>query len=168
MDPIHTWLDPAAVRQLADRLLNPSPQTTNAATGMGFNDSFIGFEADPSAAEQATPTTSLTFSARLNSFADWLRQDFAATGIFILNDEGIIAFSDGKHESFLNLARNLAPSRSPTPSLNAPVHLKIATKVNLVLIPTKPTNPRFLVAALIPEHPQASTFQRILENFPNP
>jgi hypothetical protein len=168
MDPIHTWLDPAAVRELADRLLNPSPQTANAPTGMGFNDSFVGFEAEPPAAEQATPLASATFSARLTSFADWLRQDFAATGIFILDDEGGLAMSDGKHESLHNLARSLAPSRSLTPSLNAPVHLKIAAKMNLVLIPTQPTNPRFLIAALMPELPGPSTFQRILESFPTP
>ncbi|MCX8497632.1 MAG: hypothetical protein ORN51_15740 [Akkermansiaceae bacterium] len=168
MDPIHTWLDPAAVRELADRLLNPSPQTTNSAPGMGFNDSFVGFEADPSTAAQTAPVTSATFAARLNAFADWLHQDFAATGIFILDDEGALAFSDGKNESLHSLARSLVLSRSLTPSLNAPVHLKIAAKMNLVLIPTQATNPRFLIAALMSELPISSTFHRISENFPTP
>jgi len=40
--------------------------------------------------------------------------------------------------------------------------------MNLVLIPTQPTNPRFLIAALMPELPGPSTFQRILGNFPTP
>lgn len=57
MNPIHTWLDTAEVRRLADRLIHPVLNPNLSVTDIGFDQGFEGFSsADPIPAE--TPTGS--------------------------------------------------------------------------------------------------------------
>ena len=168
MDPIHTWLDPAAVRQLADQLLNPSAQPTAVATGMGFNDSFVGFDAGPPAEEHPSPAPTPSFPALLMSFAEWLRQNFRTAAVFILDGSGEVIFNDGNQDHLHVLARNLVLSPSFKRPPHAPVHLKISTEMNLILVPTQPAGSNFLLAALMPERPELATLDQIVKKFPTP
>jgi len=43
MDPINPWIDPTAVRQLAEKLLRPVEQSRIVSTNSGFDTSFVGF-----------------------------------------------------------------------------------------------------------------------------
>ncbi len=48
MNPIHTWLDTAEVRRLADRLIHPVLNPNLTVTDIGFDQGFEGFSsADP-------------------------------------------------------------------------------------------------------------------------
>ena len=46
MNPIDPWIDPVALRKLAESLLQPVPSPKNAGTEAGYGDAFVGF-ADP-------------------------------------------------------------------------------------------------------------------------
>lgn len=43
MDPINPWIDPTAVRQLAEKLLRPVEQSRIVSKNSGFDTSFVGF-----------------------------------------------------------------------------------------------------------------------------
>ena len=53
MNPINPWLDPAAVRRLAEKLITPVSRTLDAPTGdPGFDSEFVGFTPPSQATRQ--------------------------------------------------------------------------------------------------------------------
>jgi hypothetical protein len=147
MDPIYTWLDPVAVRQLADSLLQPNRANAQPSTHGGFDDGFIGFEADSDSLEIAPavavvsgliPATTVeqaisaeSFAVKVERFSRWMRQQFATTGLFILDREGAVIFDEGGQEYLHFLARSMAIS----PCRLGNVHVKISAAAVLEIIP---------------------------------
>jgi hypothetical protein len=64
MDTINPWLDPAEVRQLAEKLIRPVEQSAIVSSDAGFDTSFVGFlDADEPAAEKATAASTTPAAA---------------------------------------------------------------------------------------------------------
>lgn len=181
MDPIYPWLDPAEVRRLAERLLQPDREPAMAQMDAGFDDDFVGFasEAPPSGfppariiSEPAPPPPPVMpppaadlhpplsdspagargpFLDRINRFRDWMRQNFSASGIFILDREGAVIFDESKHGRLHFLARSLAlASRRPGASAGN-VHVKIGAGATLEVIPVETAYGCLVLGAVVPE-----------------
>lgn len=80
MNPIDPWIDPVALRELAESLLQPVPSPRNAGTEAGYGDAFVGF-ADPleeahedEGAPQAAPSPPPTVQAPSRDQAEIERQ----------------------------------------------------------------------------------------------
>lgn len=102
MNPIHTWLDTAEVRRLADRLIHPVLNPNISVTDIGFDQGFEGFSsADPISAEtparsEASPSLASAATANpkppLAIIRPAPRIKSSATGAYL---ERIQAFCDG-------------------------------------------------------------------------
>ena len=180
MDPIYPWLDPTEVRRLAERLMKPDREPAMTAADAGFDEGFVGFasEGPPvhyaparvahEAPVQAPPpvipppemhpqsSETLTgargpFLDRINRFRDWMRQNFSATGIFILDREGAVIFDESKHGRLHFLARSLAlASRRPGTSAGN-VHVKIGAGSTLEVIPVETAYGCLVLGAVVPD-----------------
>ena len=180
MDPINPWLDPAEVRRLAERLMKPDREPSLTAADAGFDDGFVGFASEqaPStftparvvAHEQPLPVATIVqpppvevpsadvlvgargpFLDRINRFRDWMRQNFSATGIFILDREGAVIFDESKHGRLHFLARSLAlASRRPGASAGN-VHVKIGAGATLEVIPVETAYGCLVLGAVVPD-----------------
>lgn len=61
MDTINPWLDPAEVRQLAEKLIRPVEQSAIVSSDAGFDTSFVGFlGSDEPAVDERAPAVSTT------------------------------------------------------------------------------------------------------------
>jgi len=175
MDPIYPWLDPIEVRRLADRLMRPDRDTPPPVTDAGFGEGFVGFATDqppaafipappplPPRAEppgpfQAPPPVEIQGNARgpfldrIHRFRDWMRHNFSATGIFILDREGAVIFDESNHGRLHFLARSLAlASRRPgAPAGN--VHVKIGAGATLEVIPVDTAYGCLVLGAVVPD-----------------
>ncbi len=168
MDPIYTWLDPAAVRQLADQLLQPNREAAESPANDGFDDGFIGFDADPASLDIADASAAfvtgspamevLSFAEKVERFSHGLRQKHSATGVFILDREGAVIFTESGHEHLHFLARSmaLAPRRAGTSAGN--VHVKISVGALLEMIPTD----TLVLGAVVSEPLAAASVSEIL------
>lgn len=139
MDPIHTWLDPVAVRQLADQLLQPNRESSLSPSNDGFDDGFIGFDAEPSSPDaepsffaESQPVTVATPAEKMECFSRWLQQNHGAGGVFILDQEGAVIFGEGGHEYLHFLARSVAVA--PRRAEAGHVHVKISAGEVLQMI----------------------------------
>jgi len=84
-------------------------------------------------------------------FRDWMRENFAATGIFILDREGEVLFEDGHQGRLHFLARSLAIApRSPSVG-SSNVHVKIGAGSMLEIIPVDSPHGRMVLGAVVPE-----------------
>lgn len=163
IDPIYPWLDPIEVRRLAEGLMKPHREPAVAVEDAGFDQTFVGYASDrPSppiappafpAPEQATltpppapviPTPVLVasqstargpFLDRITRFCDWMRQQFSATGIFILDREGAVIFDESGHGRLHFLARSLALASRRQGASGGNVHVKIGAGATLEVIP---------------------------------
>ena len=152
----------------------PSPIVTDAEFGEGF----IGYApTQPSSAETPLPPATLSPQAapadpasRLSSsplasetsargpfldwiarFTDWVRENYSATGIFILDREGAVIFDESGHGRLHFLARSLAlASRRPGASVGN-VHVKIGAGATLELIPVDTAYGFLVLGAVVPE-----------------
>lgn len=181
MDPIYPWLDPVEVRRLADRLMRPGSAPAMTITDGGGDETFIGFTSEEPAAPvttmpppapeparseepQLAPTAARgPFLDRILHFRDWLRQEFAATGIFILDREGIVIFDESSHGRLHFLARSLAlASRRPgAPTGN--VHVKISAGATLEVIPVETAYGCFVLGAVVPEALSPASVAAVME-----
>ena len=175
MDPVNPWLDPVEVRRLAERLLRPVTDATAAVSDAGFDDAFIGYATSaPKTADHAprpsvesstvrTPppvfqpvsetipsTARGPFLDRVHRFRDWMRQHFAATGLFILVREGAVIFDESSHGRLHFLARSLAQaSRKPGGSAGN-VHVKVGAEAILEVIPLDTPYGWMVLGAVVP------------------
>jgi hypothetical protein len=180
MDPINPWLDPVEVRRLAERLMTPSREPAAPLADAGFGEGFVGYAAAPISPPAATPplppqvvsapavpaappanTTLLPaespttargpFLDRISRFRDWMRHNFSATGLFILDREGAVIFDESHHGRLHFLARSLAlASRRPGASAGN-VHVKIGAGATLEVIPVETAYGSLVLGAVVPE-----------------
>lgn len=175
MDPVYPWLDPIEVRRLAERLMAPNREPSITVTDAGFGEGFVGYASDPvcqaaapppgreesaaAAVEQLRPPAGPESQAsargpfldRITRFRDWLRHNFSATGIFILDREGAVIFDESSHGRLHFLARSLAlASRRPGASAGN-VHVKIGAGATLEVIPVETPYGCLVLGAVVPE-----------------
>ena len=188
MDPIYPWLDPVEVRRLADRLVRPGREPSVTAADAGFDDAFVGFATDAAApvvqspapppampavsAEVPAPTGfqaagSLVargpFLDRIKRFRDWMNQNFAATGLFILDREGAVIFDESSHGRLHFLARSLAlASRRPGASAGN-VHVKIGAGATLEVIPVETAYGCLVLGAVVPDSLAPASVAAVME-----
>jgi hypothetical protein len=181
MDPVNPWLDPVEVRRMADRLMKPNQEPNVTVTDAGFDEGFVGYATDSAARQVAqppppsTPEVSpprqpeVTFNARgpfldrITRFRDWMRQNFAATGIFILDREGAVIFDESNHGRLHFLARSLAlASRRPGASAGN-VHVKIGAGSTLEVIPVETAYGCLVLGAVVPESLAPSSISAVME-----
>ena len=193
MDPIHPWLDPIEVRRLADRLMKPNqePPVVTLADA-GFNAEFVGYATDkisqpsappplpppvreeppvqppvqanepPPQPEQPTGARG-PFLDRITRFRDWMRHNFSATEIFILDREGAVIFDESIHGRLHFLARSLAlASRRPGASAGN-VHVKIGAGATLEVIPVETAYGCLVLGAVVPESLTQPSIAAVME-----
>lgn len=190
MDPIYPWLDPVEVRRLADRLVKPGHEAPEPALDAGFDEGFVGFANDPAPpGEVSVPPQALgaggvalfgtppvaeaqtagsliargPFLDRITRFRDWMHQNFAATGIFILDREGAVIFDESNHGRLHFLARSLAlASRRPgAPAGN--VHVKIGAGATLEVIPVETAYGCLVLGAVVPDSLTPASVVTVME-----
>ncbi|MEY4569365.1 MAG: hypothetical protein RLZZ398_804 [Verrucomicrobiota bacterium] len=175
MNPINPWLDPAEVRRMADRLIKPAREPNVTVADAGFDERFVGYAAPQAApppvhevpaAVVAVPvaipvggpiTSKKPLIARnplfdhITRFRDWMRHNFAATGIFVLDGEGAVIFDENNHGRLHFLARSLVlASRRPRISVGN-VHIKISAGATLEVIPVETAYGRLVLGAVVAE-----------------
>ncbi len=173
MDPIYPWLDPVEVRRLAERLMKPDREPAMAVADAGFGEGFVGYASEQVAAvvtqppppprEESPPavqaplppespnTARGPFLDRITRFRDWMRHNFSATGIFILDREGAVIFDESNHGRLHFLARSLAlASRRPGASAGN-VHVKIGAGATLEVIPVETAYGCLVLGAVVPD-----------------
>jgi hypothetical protein len=188
MDPIYPWLDPVEVRRLAERLVRPGREPSVTAADAGFDDAFVGFANDRTASVEASslpPASTLTrspeapapaepqvasslvargpFLDRIKRFRDWMHQNFAATGVFILDREGEVIFDESHHGRLHFLARSLAlASRRPGASAGN-VHVKIGAGATLEVIPVDTAYGCLVLGAVVPDSLPPASIVAVME-----
>lgn len=173
MDPIYPWLDPVEVRRLAERLMKPDREPAMAVADAGFGEGFVGYASEQVAAvvtqppppprEESLPavqaplppespnTARGPFLDRITRLRDWMRHNFSATGIFILDREGAVIFDESNHGRLHFLARSLAlASRRPGASAGN-VHVKIGAGATLEVIPVETAYGCLVLGAVVPD-----------------
>lgn len=176
MDPIYPWLDPIEVRRLAEGLLRPQSEPVVTTADAGFDDAFVGYateHATPAASppplspkqaplqvtpavlapvESTNPTTARgPFLDRITRFRDWMRHQFSATGIFILDREGSVIFDESGHGRLHFLARSLALASRRPGSSGGNVHVKIGAGSTLEVIPVDTAYGCLVLGAVVSE-----------------
>ena len=169
-DPIYPWLDPIEVRRLAEGLMKPHREPPVTFGDAGFDAGFVGYATDrtpaptpPSVVEapvraavepvvqESTSTARGPFLDRISRFRDWMRHNFSATGVFILDREGAVIFDESHHGRLHFLARSLAlASRRPGASAGN-VHVKIGAGATLEVIPVETAYGSLVLGAVVPE-----------------
>lgn len=176
MDPVNPWLDPAEVRRLADRLMQPNHEPGMTVADAGFGEGFVGYAPDQPA-HPATPpplapqemirepaavvsppprpespaTARGPFLDRISRFRDWMRHHFAATGIFILDREGAVIFDESNHGRLHFLARSLALASRRPGAQAGNVHVKIGAGATLEVIPVETAYGCLVLGAVVAE-----------------
>lgn len=190
MDPIYPWLDPIEVRRMADRLMKPNCEPSVTAADAGFDAEFIGYATahaapvapQPMVEEPALPAVASAevadsvpvesenpliargpFLDRITRFRDWMRYNFAATGVFILDREGAVIFDESNHGRLHFLARSLAlASRRPGASAGN-VHVKIGAGSTLEVIPVETAYGSLVLGAVVPESLAPASVEAVME-----
>lgn len=187
MDPINPWLDPAEVRRLAERLMNPLRDRGVRITDAGFDEGFVGYansrtpsptppdtpQAAPQIITQPVPqeapeifiATSARgpFLDRIHRFRDWMRQNFSATGMFILDREGAVIFDESQHGRLHFLARSLALASRRPGSSGGNVHVKIGAGATLEVIPVETAYGCLVLGAVMPEALPPTAVSAVME-----
>ncbi len=101
--------------------------------------------------EETKAVVRIPFQESVIRFRDWMRENFAATGIFILDREGEVLFEDGHQGRLHFLARSLAIApRSPSVGPGN-VHVKIGAGSMLEIIPVDSPHGRIVLGVVVPE-----------------
>lgn len=172
MDPLNPWLDPIEVRQLAERLMKPNHEAAVDTADTGFDEDFIGFAGSrggptatpasdvPAPAPEPAPpvqvptrgpaTASGPFLDRILRFREWMRKNFAADGIFILDSDGAVVFDESNHGRLHFLARSLALASRKEGSSAGNVHVKIGAGSILEVIPADTAYGWLVLGAVVP------------------
>ena len=170
MDSINQWLDPVEVRRLAERLMMPSSDQTSAFTDTNEAVDELCADVIPATSvepvpEPAAPAVQNPLLLRLNDFRQWLRENHAATGIFILDHEGAVIFDENKHGRMHLLARGLALASGSGKTLTGPVRLKIGAKSTLEIIPIPSAIGHVVLGAVVEKDLSPSSVAQIMETF---
>lgn len=177
MDPIKPWVDPIEVRRLADCLMRPAREPGVTVTDAGFDQAFVGYATTGSASPAPPPTQMPAphapesqpepprpkaleplpssargpFLERIQRFRDWMRHQFTATGIFILDREGLVIFDESNHGRLHFMARSLALASRRQGSPLGNVHVKIGAEATLEVIPVETAYGCLVLGAVVPD-----------------
>jgi hypothetical protein len=180
MDLIFPWLDPAEVHSMATQLMMPDRAIPKPPSDAGFGENFVGFSPAPSPApvplapapppalpapvapipcapKAELPTENFEskapapFLRRVNQFRDWMRQNFKASEIFILDREGLVIFDDSNHGRLHFLARSLALASTRPGAASGNVHVKIGSDTTFEVIPVNTPYGWLVLGAVVPE-----------------
>jgi hypothetical protein len=103
------------------------------------------------------------FLERITRFRDWMRHNFSATGIFILDREGSVIFDESSHGRLHFLARSLAlASRRPGASPGN-VHVKIGAGATLEVVPVETAYGCLVLGAVVPEPLDPTSVRAVME-----
>ncbi|MCX6847178.1 MAG: hypothetical protein NTU84_11640 [Verrucomicrobia bacterium] len=186
MNPIDTWVDTDEVRRLAERLMSPDRQTRPNIEESGFDDAFVGFaEVKPAApaisqvaatpppapAPKATVPTqthtalaaekSPTAPSAFHEFAAWLRQQFGASAVFVVNLDGSVLHDEGcAHLHFA--ARGMALNWKIRGAVK-PVRLLVHAGSYLELIPLDHPQGRLILGIIVPQPINPTSLESIRE-----
>lgn len=102
-------------------------------------------------AEESQVTARGPFLDRITRFRDWMRHNFSATGIFILDRDGAVIFDESSHGRLHFLARSLALASRKPGSSGGNVHVKIGAGATLEVIPVETTYGWLVLGAVVPD-----------------
>lgn len=102
-------------------------------------------------AEENQVTARGPFLDRITRFRDWMRHNFSATGIFILDRDGAVIFDESSHGRLHFLARSLALASRKPGSSGGNVHVKIGAGATLEVIPVETTYGWLVLGAVVPD-----------------
>lgn len=126
----------------------PSPHPAQPAPA---DSPFQAVPEPPAPRENPSTTARGPFLDRITRFRDWMRHNFSATGIFILDREGAVIFDESSHGRLHFLARSLAlASRRPGAS-GGNVHVKIGAGATLEVIPVETAYGCLVLGAVVSE-----------------
>lgn len=176
MESIDLWLDTAEVRRLAELLMKPAHHPAVTLTEAGFEADFLGFtnalptealesqtvtptpveETVVEAVEEAAParlrgSASSSFLDVIHHFCHWMRENFSAKEIFILDREGEVVFDESAHGRLHFLARSLALAPRRPKSNTGYVHIKISASATLEVVPVETPNTYLVLGAVVSE-----------------
>lgn len=101
--------------------------------------------------EENQTTARGPFLDRITRFRDWMRHNFSATGIFILDRDGAVIFDESSHGRLHFLARSLALASRKTGSSGGNVHVKIGAGATLEVIPVDTPYGCLVLGAVVPD-----------------
>jgi hypothetical protein len=117
----------------------------------------------PNQIEESPTSARGPFLDRITHFRDWMRHNFSATGIFILDREGSVIFDETSHGRLHFLARSLAlASRRPGVSPGN-VHVKISAGATLEVIPVETAYGCLVLGAVVTESLTPSSVVAVME-----
>jgi hypothetical protein len=174
MDSIYPWLDAAAVRRLAERLMNPDRQPTMAGTeaGPGLDDGFEGFAlsgSPPVTSPLPPPTkgtpelTTVPLAAGVSLFRDWLRENYSVQEIFILDHQGAVIIDENPQGRWRFLAQQAALTSHLTVATAGHLRLKISATAILEIIPVSTESGGRVVGAVVSTPLDAAAVIAVME-----
>lgn len=148
---------------------NPAPVTPPQPPPLALEPEPEPIPAAPPAVELPTPAahteTALpaTQLERLHRFRDWMRDQFAASGMFILDREGTVIFDESDHGHLHFMARSLAlkSQRPGSPASN--IRLKVTAEDTLELIPIQTPQGFFVLGVIVPETLTPQAIQAVMD-----
>ena len=152
MDPINPWIDPAETRRMAERLMLPAREPVATPEEAGFGDSFVGFSGLPAdAADEATPAAGDiapggAVDPELSRHWDWLRGRFSASGCFVFDADGRLAFDVGDQGAFHFIARDFLRVGAPQS-----IRMRIRSNAVLELISIETKSGYLCLCLVVPE-----------------
>jgi hypothetical protein len=91
------------------------------------------------------------FVERIRRYRDWMHQRFSATGLFILDRDGMVIFDEGPNARLHFLARSLALASRRPGSVATNVHVKIGVGATFEVIPVDTPFGCLVVGAVLPD-----------------
>jgi hypothetical protein len=91
------------------------------------------------------------FLQRVQRFREWLGEQFAARGMFLLDREGVAIFDDGVNAKLQALARNLAQPSRISSGAGSNIHVRIEPGTILEVIPVDTHYGVMVLGAVVPQ-----------------
>lgn len=136
-------------------VIPPPPVVSSNPTVPGFSTPVPQPVAEPPPAT----TSQALFLQRMQVFRNWLAKNFNATGIFVLDNEGVALFDESVHGRLHFIARNFTLASGGSGN----VHVKIGPGAILEVIPCETSHGRIVLGALVPDALPASLVLTITE-----
>jgi hypothetical protein len=145
-------------------LASPAPEVPAPAAPIVVPDPPVTDSATPALVEPESQESARgPFLDRINRFRDWMRHEFSATGIFILDRDGSVIFDESTHGRLHFLARSLAlASRRPGAS-GRNVHVKIGAGATLEVIPVETAYGCLVLGAVVSESLPPASVHAVME-----
>ena len=115
------------------------------------------------AEETSTATARGPFLDRIRRFRDWLKSEFSASGVFILDREGSVIFDESELGRLHFLARSLALASRRPGTAAANVHVKIGASTTLEVIPVETAYGCLVLGAVVPEALPPASVSAVME-----